>query len=304
MNGILIVNKPAGMTSQQVVGRVKRVLGVKKVGHTGTLDPDVTGVLPICIGSATRVAEYLLDQAKAYRGEVTFGVSTTTQDASGEPVESVDTVQVTEEQVREAAASFIGPILQRPPAFSAIKINGQRAYDLARQGEEVEIPPREVTIYKLEILSLDLEPNHPKVRFDVECSKGTYVRTLCQDLGSTLGVPAHMSHLVRTRSGPFTLEQALTFEQIEELAAAGQIAEQLQPLQSALPHLTAATIPEALERRVDNGRELTLRRVIPGAQAGQLVRIESRTGRLLALYRIESIVDGETHTVPEKVFKE
>jgi tRNA pseudouridine55 synthase len=304
MNGILVINKPVGMTSQQVVSRVKRLLGVKKVGHTGTLDPDVTGVLPICIGNATRVAEYLLDQSKAYRGEVTFGVSTTTQDASGEVVDSVDEVRLSEAQVRAAMKRFIGPILQKPPAYSAIKIGGRRAYDLARQGEQVDIPPREVMIYSLTIVSLDLELKHPKVRFDVECSKGTYVRTLCQDLGNALGVPAHMSHLVRTRSGPFTLEQALTFGQMEELVAAGKIAEHLQPLQAALPHLPAATIPDALERRVVNGRELTLRRVISGAEVGQLVRIENRAGRLLALYRIESIAAGETHTVPEKVFKE
>jgi tRNA pseudouridine55 synthase len=304
MNGILIINKPQGMTSQQVVGKVKRVVGVKKVGHTGTLDPDVTGVLPICLGSATRVAEYLLDQAKAYRGEVTFGFSTTTQDASGEPVEVADVVNLTEADVLAAFARFVGPILQKPPAFSAIKIAGQRAYDLARQGEDVDIPPREVTIYSLEIEELELNLTRPKVRFRVECSKGTYVRTLCHDLGIALGVPAHMSHLVRTRSGPFTLEQALTFEQIEEYVQEGKIADHLLPLQAALPHMAAATIPEALERRVDNGRDLTLRRALPGVEPGALVRIESRSGRLLALYRVTELADGETHTKPEKVFKE
>ncbi|MGZ4122376.1 MAG: tRNA pseudouridine(55) synthase TruB [Tumebacillaceae bacterium] len=304
MNGILVVNKAPGMTSQQVVGRARRLLGIKKIGHTGTLDPDVTGVLPLCVGPATRVAEYLLDQSKAYRGEVTFGFSTNTQDASGEVLAEVEQVSLTESQVREALARFVGPILQRPPAFSAIKIAGQRAYDLARKGEEVEIPPREVTIYKLEIVDMELDLPRPKVRFDVECSKGTYVRTLCHDLGAQLGVPAHMSHLVRTRSGPFTLEQAMTLEQIEAYVADGSIQQRLLPMQTALPHMPAHTLPEVLERRVDNGRELTIKRVIPGAEVGDLVRIENRTGQLLALYRVTEIANGETHTKPEKVFKE
>lgn len=304
MNGILVVNKAPGMTSQQVVGRARRLLGIKKIGHTGTLDPDVTGVLPLCVGTATRVAEYLLDQSKAYRGEVTFGFSTNTQDASGEVLEEVDHVSLTESQIREVLASFVGPILQQPPAFSAIKIAGQRAYDLARKGEAVEIPAREVTIYKLEIVEMELDAARPKVRFDVECSKGTYVRTLCHDLGIKLGVPAHMSHLVRTRSGPFTLDQALTLEQIEAAMAKGTMESRLLPLQSALPHMPAHTLPEVLERRVENGRELTIKRLIPGTDVGSLIRIENRTGQLLALYRVTEIANGETYTKPEKVFKE
>ncbi|HEU4965098.1 MAG TPA: tRNA pseudouridine(55) synthase TruB [Bacilli bacterium] len=304
MNGILVINKAPGMTSNQVVGRARRLLGIKKIGHTGTLDPDVTGVLPLCIGSATRVAEYMLDQSKAYRGEVTFGFSTTTQDASGEPIDTVEQVELTEEQVRVAFARFVGDILQQPPAFSAIKIDGKRAYDLARQGEAVEIPARPVTIYKLEIEEMHLDQAHPTVRFTVECSKGTYVRTLCHDIGVAVGVPAHMSHLVRTRSGPFALEQAVTLEQVEEAMAAGTIGEHLLPLQAALPHMPQAAIPEVLERRVQNGRELTLRKQVPGAEVGSLVRIETRGGKLLALYRVIEIAGGETHTKPEKVFHE
>ncbi|MBL0388959.1 tRNA pseudouridine(55) synthase TruB [Tumebacillus sp. ITR2] len=304
MNGILVVNKPAGLTSQQVVGRARRILGMKKIGHTGTLDPDVTGVLPLCLGTATRVAEYLLDQAKAYRGEVTFGWSSTTQDASGEVVEQVEEVHLTEEAVRAAFDSFIGTISQIPPAYSAIKIDGKRAYDLARQGEDVEIPARNVTIYKLEIHELELDMPHPKVRFTVECSKGTYVRTLCHDLGQKLGVPAHMSHLVRTRSGPFTLEQAMTLEEIEAAVGDGTIEQRLQPLGAAIPHMTVHVVPEVLERRVHNGRDFTIKKVLPDVEVGSLIRMETRGGQLLALYRVESFADGETHTLPEKVFKE
>lgn len=304
MNGILVINKPAGMTSHQVVGRARRLLGIKKIGHTGTLDPDVTGVLPLCIGTATRVAEYMLDQSKAYRGEVTFGFSTTTQDASGEPVDTAEHVKLTEEQVREAFARFVGDILQRPPAYSAIKIDGKRAYDLARKGEDVEIPARPVTIYKLEIEAVELDLPRPKVRFYVECSKGTYVRTLCHDIGAAVGVPAHMSALVRTRSGPFSLEQALTFEDVEAAIADGTIGQRILPMQSALPNMPQAILPEALERRVQNGRDLTLLKKIEGAETGSLLRIETRTGRLLALYRVIEIADGKTHTKPEKVFHE
>ncbi|KEO82978.1 tRNA pseudouridine(55) synthase TruB [Tumebacillus flagellatus] len=304
MNGILVVNKPAGLTSQQVVSRARRILGMKKIGHTGTLDPDVTGVLPLCLGTATRVAEYLLDQAKAYRGEVTFGWSTSTQDASGEVLESVDEVRLTEEAVRSAFAAFLGPISQIPPKYSAIKIDGKRAYDLARQGEDVEIPAREVTIYNLEIEEMDLSLPHPKVRFTVECSKGTYVRTLCHDLGQKLGIPAHMSHLVRTRSGPFTLEMAMTLEEIQSYVEDGTIESRLQPLGAALPHVPVHLVPEVLERRVHNGRDFTIKKVLPGTDVGSLIRMESREGQLLALYRVESIADGQTHTLPEKVFKE
>lgn len=304
MNGILVVKKPPGLTSQQVVGRARRILGIKKIGHTGTLDPDVTGVLPLCVGTATRVAEYLLDQAKAYRGDVTFGWSTTTQDASGEVVDQVESVQLTEEQVRAAFQEFVGVISQVPPAYSAIKIEGKRAYDLARQGEAVEIPAREVTIYRIDIEAMELDLPHPKVRFSVECSKGTYIRTLCHDLGRVLGVPAHMSHLVRTRSGPFTLEQAMTFEEIEAAVSEGTIEQRLQPLGAALPHLPIHRVPEVLERRIHNGRDFTIKRVLPGTDVGSLVRMETPAGQLLALYRVESIADGETHTLPEKVFKE
>jgi tRNA pseudouridine55 synthase len=304
MNGILVVNKAPGMTSNQVVGRVRRLLGIQKIGHTGTLDPDVSGVLPLCIGKATRVAEYMLEQSKAYRGEVTFGLSTTTQDASGEPVEEAEQVSLTEQDVRTAFASFVGTILQRPPAYSAIKIDGKRAYDIARSGEEVEIPPREVTIYRLEIEEMELDRPRPKVRFRVECSKGTYVRTLCHDLGVKLGVPAHMSHLVRVQSGPFTLDQALTLEQVEEAVQNGTIQQRILPMQAALPHLQRHVLPDVLVRRVENGRELTIKRVLPGVMPGHLLRVEDRSGRLLALYRVTEIAGEETYTKPEKVFKE
>jgi tRNA pseudouridine55 synthase len=161
-----------------------------------------------------------------------------------------------------------------------------------------------VTIYRIDIEAMELDLPHPKVRFSVECSKGTYIRTLCHDLGRVLGVPAHMSHLVRTRSGPFTLEQAMTLEEIEAAVLEGTIEQRLQPLGAALPHLPIHRVPEVLERRIHNGRDFTIKRVLPGTDVGSLVRMETPAGQLLALYRVESIADGETHTLPEKVFKE
>ncbi|MFC4768833.1 tRNA pseudouridine(55) synthase TruB [Effusibacillus consociatus] len=305
MNGIIVVNKPKGMTSHQVVGKVRRILGIKKIGHTGTLDPDVDGVLPLCIGSATRIAEYLLDQSKAYKGEVTFGFSTTTQDASGEVVEQVDQVFLTEEQVNLAFSRFHGEIEQIPPAFSALKVDGKRAYELARQGEQVVLAARKVTIYSIEILHMDLSTDYPRVQFRVECSKGTYIRTLCHDLGRELGVPSHMSRLTRIRSGPFTLEMSHTLEELERAKEEGEIGRYLLSASVAVEYLPVYSVSDKQERRVLNGMEMTFPLVETFALAvGDRIRIESRSGKLLAIYRVVRVEDQEVFTKPEKVFKE
>ncbi|WP_018132514.1 tRNA pseudouridine(55) synthase TruB [Effusibacillus pohliae] len=302
MNGILVIDKPKGMTSQQVVGRVKKILGVKKVGHTGTLDPDVDGVLPLCIGQATRLAEYLLDQSKAYAAELTLGYSTDTQDASGEIVERVAHVSVTEAEIRAAFDKFCGEIEQVPPAFSALKINGRRAYDLARQGERVALPPRRVTIYELAITELELDCELPRVRFRVECSKGTYVRTLCHDIGQTLGIPAHMSRLTRTRSGPFTLQMAHSLDVIGQAAAEGRIADYLLPPSVAVADFPCYVVTDRQARRVFNGLEMSFSAAGQERETGERIRLESASGQLLAIYRVVDS-DGQTiRTKPEKVF--
>lgn len=304
MNGILVVDKPKGMTSQQVVGRVKRMLGVKKVGHTGTLDPEVDGVLPLCIGSATRIAEYMLDQSKAYIGEVTFGFSTDTQDATGEVLQRVDAVHLTEDQVRQAFSRFQGQIEQVPSAFSAIKVGGKRAYDLARKGESVVIPPRTVTIYRLDIMEFFLNQKYPAVRFFVECSKGTYIRTLCHDLGSHLQIPAHMSALTRVKSGPFSLDKAHTLDQIESAQAAGTAENLLLSPSVAVLHFPVYAVSEQQVRRVTNGMEMTFPAGGRTWQTGAKIRVEDRAGKLLAIYQVMTFTDKEIHTKPEKVFKE
>lgn len=214
MDGVINVLKPVGMTSSDVVVRLRKILNTRKIGHTGTLDPDVTGVLPICIGKATRLAEYLTNQGKSYRCEITFGITTDTQDASGE-ILSKKPVNLCSEDFELILSKFIGPVQQIPPMFSAVKHQGKRLYELARQGVEVERKAREIQIHSIRIVEW-ISGEFPKAIFEVDCSKGTYVRTLCHDMGSALGCGAHMSGLVRLRSGPFLINESISLETIQE----------------------------------------------------------------------------------------
>lgn len=217
MEGIINVLKPPGMTSADVVTWLRRTLNLRKIGHTGTLDPEVAGVLPICLGRATRLAEYLTDQGKAYRAEVIFGLATDTQDLSGRVLSS-QTPILTREQVVMMLPHFRGKINQIPPMYSAVRKNGKHLYEYAREGRTVEREPREVEIYRLDLVAWQ-EGSFPRALLDIECSKGTYVRTLCHDLGERLGSGGTMAYLLRTRSGPFTLEASWT---LEEIAASWQ----------------------------------------------------------------------------------
>ncbi|MED4225463.1 tRNA pseudouridine(55) synthase TruB [Neobacillus cucumis] len=256
MEGILPLFKPAGLTSHDCVFRLRKILKTKKVGHTGTLDPDVTGVLPICIGKATKVAEYITDAGKAYLGEVTIGYSTTTEDASGEVVErkKVDRV-ITREEIMKVLQSLTGEVEQTPPMFSAVKVGGVRLYEYARKGIEVERPTRVVTIYSIELLDdrEHFEGETISFRFQVRCSKGTYIRTLAVMIGERLGFPAHMSYLQRIQSASFTLEDCLTFEDIEAHMDNGTISEVLKPLEMALSHLPKLRINDKVAEKVKNG---------------------------------------------------
>ncbi|KEF39921.1 tRNA pseudouridine synthase B [Schinkia azotoformans MEV2011] len=259
MEGILPLWKPRGMTSHDCVFKIRKLLKTKKVGHTGTLDPDVDGVLPICVGRATKVAEYLTESQKAYEGEVTIGTATTTEDASGEVVlEKTIIGQITIEELKEVLHGFHGEITQVPPMFSAVKVNGKRLYEFARQGIEVERPERTITIYEFKLLdSFDfLDHNNNSFRFFVKASKGTYVRTLAVDIGKALGYPAHMSNLTRVASGSFTSEDCLTFEEIQERLEKGEL--ELFPLERAISHLTKLKINEKLEMQVKNGQVLSI----------------------------------------------
>lgn len=225
MNGIINLKKEAGMTSHDAVFKLRKILGTKKIGHGGTLDPDVVGVLPIAVGKATRMVEFMQDEGKVYEGEITLGYSTTTEDASGEVVAESPVLSPLDEQlVDEAIASLTGTITQIPPMYSAVKVNGRKLYEYARAGQEVERPERQVTIYSFERTSpISYEDRLARFSFRVKCSKGTYIRTLSVDLGEKLGYAAHMSQLTRTSAAGLQLEDSLTLEEISEKIEAGQL---------------------------------------------------------------------------------
>ena len=213
-DGIINVNKPAGWTSQDVCAKLRHVLHIRKIGHTGTLDPMATGVLPVCVGKATRIIEYFDRDSKTYRASMKLGITTDTLDITGKVMETAGFTDVTEKAVREAFKAYTGNVRQIPPKYSALKINGKRAYDLAREGREFEIKPREIIIYNNEIRRIDLGSG--EIEFDVTCSKGTYIRTICDDIGRELGCGAVMTALTRTASGYFRIEDSHTIEEIME----------------------------------------------------------------------------------------
>lgn len=285
MEGILPLIKPKGMTSHDCVFKLRKILRMKKIGHTGTLDPDVTGVLPICLGRATKVAEYITDAGKSYEGEVTIGFSTTTEDASGEVVERKDvTAPIARNQIMDALQSLTGEITQTPPMFSAVKVNGKRLYEYARQGIEVERPSRKVTIYSIELLDdrKMFEGENITFRFRVACSKGTYIRTLAVMIGSELGYPAHMSELVRIQSASLTLDDCLTFEEIEERVEKGTMAEVLRPMEAALSHLPKFQISDKVAEKVKNGAVLTIPDHLHNTKGP--IAVETEAGLVLAIY--------------------
>lgn len=249
MDGILNINKPIGITSHDVVARIRKLLKQKRVGHAGTLDPAASGVLPICIGQGTRIAEYLSESGKAYQAEIVFGVVTDTYDGEGTIVRIADVPDLTMLQISEVLQHFLGPQMQMPPRYSAIKIQGQPAYKRVRSGEDISLAARPVVIRDLHILAWDT----PRLTLAVECSKGTYIRSLAYDLGEQLGCGAHLGALVRTRSGPFSLSESSTLEQLADALALDTIQEFLFPIDSALQQYPALVLDEATIERVLHG---------------------------------------------------
>ena len=280
MDGIYNINKAPGMTSHDVVARVRRLTHIKRVGHAGTLDPAATGVLPICVGQATRVAEYLSDSGKAYRATIRFGAVTDTYDAEGTVLREAP-VTLSREQIEAALPAFLGPQMQVPPAYSAIKRGGQPVYKLARAGEDVVMEPRPITIFALRLISWD----SPDLVLDVDCGKGTYIRSLAYDLGERLGPGAHLAALVRTRSGPFTLSQCLTLEALEAALADGAWREFLYAPDEALIERRAAILGSEHEARIRNGQLLSLTMAGDAPVEGELLRGYSTDGRFLGILR-------------------
>ena len=299
MNGILPRWKERGMTSHDCVFKLRKILKTKKVGHTGTLDPAVEGVLPICIGQATRIAEYLTDAGKTYEAIVSIGRTTTTEDAEGETVEeNLLPKTFTRQQLLEALTQLTGEIEQTPPMFSAVKVNGKRLYEYARKGEVVERPTRKVTIYSLELLdgAQNFEGEEVTFRIRIACSKGTYIRTLAVQIGEALGYPAHMASLVRTASGTFTEKECITLKQVEEIMGEGKINEVILPVEYALTSYPFIEVDETIEKQILNGQVLPIHALLK--ENDKIVF--SIQGKAYAVYIPHPTKEG--YMKPEKMF--
>lgn len=275
MNGVIVINKPGGMTSHDVVNRVRRILGEKSVGHLGTLDPMATGVLPLVTGRMTRLAQFYTMSDKSYEGEIRFGFSTDTYDADGEPVGEVCDVTLSLEQVRKAATVFVGRIQQMPPQFSAKKVQGVPAYKLARKNKEVELKSVEVEIRSFDIL--DLEGN--KAHFRTDVSSGTYVRSIAHDLGQKLGAGAHLSALTRTQCSEFRLEDAVTLEELAESAQAGIVEQRFIHSRRLLPGFPCVTADELSAGKIRHGMSVNL----PELSRAKLVKVFQGQSDLIAI---------------------
>lgn len=302
-NGILPVYKERGLTSHDVVFKLRKILKTKKIGHTGTLDPEVSGVLPVCIGIATKVSDYVMDMGKTYEATITLGRSTTTEDQTGETVDKVEIEpqQVTESEIDRVLELFIGETEQIPPMYSSVKVNGKKLYEYARNNETVERPKRTITIKEL-VRTSDLRFNNQECHFDIRvtCGKGTYIRTLATDIGGKLGFPAHMSKLTRVESGGFKLENSLTLEQIKELHERESLQSHLFSIEYGLKGLPSIEISdENLKRKILNGQKLDLKNIEKPIK-NQVVFIDQHSQQVLAIYMVHP--SNDTQIKPKKVF--
>ena len=295
-NGVINIYKEKGFTSHDVVAKLRGILQQKKIGHTGTLDPDAVGVLPVCLGNATRLADMLTDRDKEYEAVMRLGVTTDTQDMSGTVLEEKE-VQSSAEEVEEAVRFFVGGYEQVPPMYSALKVNGKRLYELARQGREVERSSRSVKLYQIEILSMEL----PEVSLRVSCSKGTYIRTLCHDIGVRLGCGAAMSALKRTKSGCFTLDTAITLSRLEKYRDEHKIEKVLIPVDAMFDELAQVHVPDIYSKTVQNGNLFSLHQIRERRMFGpdEEVRVYDSNGRFYGIY----VFDREAGVFrPRKMF--
>ena len=252
LNGVINVYKEKGYTSHDVVAIVRKTLNIKKVGHTGTLDPDAEGVLPVCIGQATKLADYIMAERKSYTAEITFGAETTTQDASGDIIKEYE-YTFDENRLREVIDTFKGEQTQVPPMYSAIKINGKKLYEIAREGKEIERKARKITVYDIRIAEIN-PPN--KAIIEIDCSKGTYIRSLCSDIGNKLGWGAFMSSLTRTASGKFKLNEAVKLDELKNAAERGEAEKFIIPPDDVLSGYKRVTVSEKADKYLYNGGKI------------------------------------------------
>ena len=278
MNGVIVVDKPQGWTSHDVVGKIRRIAATRKVGHLGTLDPLATGVLPVLINRATRLAQFFTKNDKVYEGVIRFGFATDTYDAEGEPASADSAPSLSADEVEAVLAPFRGAFAQVPPPVSAKKIAGKKAYELARRNIEVQLEPVEVTVHALDVLSLD----GAEVRVRVHCSAGTYLRAIAHDAGNALGCGAHLKELRRIASGAFTLEQAHTLEELASLSSRDLLSDAVVPSSSLLPEFPVEFVDKITEGQIRNGRDF---RVSPFHSRGssKMVKAVSGDGELVAI---------------------
>lgn len=296
LNGIIVIHKEAGYTSHDVVAKMRGICKQKKIGHTGTLDPQATGVLPVCLGSGTRLCDMLTDKDKEYVAELLLGVETDTQDTTGQILRET-CVNVSEEEVLAAVMSFCGEYHQIPPMYSALKVDGKKLYELARAGKEVERQAREVTIHDIEVLEMRL----PVVKLRVVCSKGTYIRTLCADIGQKLGCGGTMKSLVRTRVGSFSLEGAVTLAELERLRDEQRLEEILFSVDSAFANCPKLHVKQEFRKLVDNGNSFYPRQTAENITygKGEWIGVYRDDGSFVGVYAF----DAERHCYkPVKMF--
>lgn len=295
-NGVINVYKEKGYTSHDVVAKMRGILKQKKIGHTGTLDPDARGVLPVCLGKGTRLCDMLTDKTKTYQALLLLGRETDTQDTSGKTLAECP-VEVTREEAEQAINSFLGPYQQVPPMYSALKVDGRKLYELAREGKEIERKSRPVEIYSIQIDEVNL----PRIRMTVSCSKGTYIRTLCHDIGRKLGCGGCMEELLRTRVDRFLLEDSLTLKQIEELRDGGRLSEAILPVDQMFSgYPGVCTLPE-YDSLVHNGNQVKAGQLNPEGELPQdlPVRVYDSEGRFIGVYEYQK---EKNWYKPQKIF--
>ncbi|HEY5475267.1 MAG TPA: tRNA pseudouridine(55) synthase TruB [Tepidiformaceae bacterium] len=293
LDGILLIDKAAGWTSHDIVAKARGITGQRRIGHTGTLDPMATGLLIACLGKATRLVEYMTLHDKRYEGEITLGATTDTDDAEGMVLSQREVPAIDTDRLRSIEATFTGVLQQRPPAYSAVKVEGQRAYAAARRGDALELAPREVVVR-----SLDLTPLAPdRLRIDVLCGSGTYVRSLARDIGEALGCGAHLSQLRRTHAGGFAVAEAITLDALARIAAAGELAEVVRPADDGITDFEAAIVGEHTSASIAAGITTA---PCPAIRAADVARIYDASGQFIAVGRVAE--SGQIR--PIKVFRE
>lgn len=302
-NGILPVYKTRGMTSHDVVFKLRKILGTKKIGHTGTLDPEVDGVLPICIGPATKVSDYIMDMGKTYHATVSIGTSTTTEDQTGEIIatQRISESELNDMQIDNVVASFQGIITQIPPMYSSVKVNGKKLYEYARNNETVERPERQVNIYQIERTSdVSYENNTCQFNLMIKCGKGTYIRTIATDIGKALGLPAHMSKLTRTSSGGFHINESLSLEDISQLHEQEALQEKLFAIEYGLKGLPSIYIENNdIKNKILNGQKFNINDFNTSI-SGKVIMIDVQSEKILAIYEPHPTKTDEIK--PKRVF--